>query len=103
MNPQILASYFGLTASPANEGGTDYATSGAKNVTVNDAQTGGFGAAIPSTTQITDYLAANGGRANPNALYLDQLGRKRCQLCAWPDGPRPVSLQSLPLPDLGRR
>jgi phospholipase/lecithinase/hemolysin len=37
-NSQILASYFGLTASPANQGGTDYATSGAKDVTVNDAQ-----------------------------------------------------------------
>jgi outer membrane lipase/esterase len=74
MNSQILASYFGLSALPANQGGTDYATSGAKNVTVNDAQTGGFGAAIPTTTQIADYLAANGGTANSNALYLISSG-----------------------------
>jgi outer membrane lipase/esterase len=74
MNSQILASYFGLSALPADQGGTDYATSGAKNVTVNDAQTGGFAAAIPTTTQISNYLAANDGRANPNALYLISSG-----------------------------
>lgn len=74
MNSQILASYFGLSALPANQGGTDYATSGAKNVTVNDAQTGGFKAAIPTTIQIANYLAANGGSANPNALYLISSG-----------------------------
>jgi outer membrane lipase/esterase len=74
MNSQILASYFGLSALPADQGGTDYATSGAKNVTVNDAQTGGFAAAIPTTTQISNYLAANAGRANPDALYLISSG-----------------------------
>src|SRR5580698_10059751 len=38
VNSQFLASYFGLTANPANQiGGTDFATSGAKDVTVNTA------------------------------------------------------------------
>jgi outer membrane lipase/esterase len=74
VNPQILASYFGLSALPSNQGGSDYATSGAKNVTVNDAQTGGFTEAIPTTVQIANYLAANGGVANPNALYLISSG-----------------------------
>jgi outer membrane lipase/esterase len=74
VNPQILASYFGLSALPANQGGTDYATSGAKDVTVNTLQTGGFMAAIPTTVQIANYLAANGGVANANALYLISSG-----------------------------
>ena len=75
MNSQFLASYFGLTANPANQpGGTNYATSGAKDVTVNTAATGGFGRAIPTVKQIANYLGANGGRANGNALYLISSG-----------------------------
>ena len=47
MSSEALAAMFGLTAIPSNQpGGTNYATSGAKNVTVNDATTGGFQQAI---------------------------------------------------------
>ena len=74
MNSQVLAAYFGLTANPANQGGTNFATSGAKDVTVNTLQTDGFGAAIPTVRQIANYLAANNGRANGNALYLISSG-----------------------------
>ena len=75
MSSEALASYFGLTAIPANEpGGTNFATSGAKEVTINSTATGGFQAAIPVVTQIANYLAANGGRANGNALYLISSG-----------------------------
>jgi outer membrane lipase/esterase len=75
MNSEALAALFGLTAIPANQpGGTNYATSGAKNETVNSDATGGFRAATPTVTQIANYLAANGGRANGNALYLISSG-----------------------------
>jgi outer membrane lipase/esterase len=75
MNSQALAAYFGLTANPANQpGGTNYATSGAKDVTVNAPATGGFQQAIPTVNQIANYLAANGGAANPNGLYLISSG-----------------------------
>ena len=74
MNSQLLASYFGLLAQPSNQGGTNYATSGSKDVTVNNAATGGFGAAIPTVRQISNYLGANGGQANSNALYLINSG-----------------------------
>ena len=50
-NAQMLAAYFGLTANPSNAtgGGTNYATSGAKNHDVQfNSATGGFGAAIPT-------------------------------------------------------
>ena len=67
---QMLAAYFGLTANPSNAGGTNYATSGAKNQTVNSSQTGGFGAAIPTVTQISNHLAAHANVADPNALYF---------------------------------
>jgi outer membrane lipase/esterase len=75
MNSEALAALFGLTAIPSNQpGGTNYATSGAKDVTVNTPATGGFQAAIPTVTQIANYLAASGGHANANALYLISSG-----------------------------
>jgi outer membrane lipase/esterase len=75
MVSEVLASRFGLTANPANQpGGTNYATSGAKNVTVNNNATGGFQQAIPTTVQIANYLAANGGHANANGIYLISSG-----------------------------
>jgi outer membrane lipase/esterase len=74
ISSEHLASYFGITLLPANQpGGTNYATSGAKNVTVNSAATGGFRRAIPTVTQISNYLVA-AGAANPTALY---------RLCGW--------------------
>lgn len=73
--PQVLAARFGLTANPANQpGGTNYATSGAKNVDLNTSVNGGFKAAIPTVTQIANYLAASGNQADPNALYLISSG-----------------------------
>jgi outer membrane lipase/esterase len=74
MSSEALAAAFNLSAIPSDQGGTNYATSGSKNVTINNAQTGGFGAAVPTATQIANYLAANGGRANSNALYLISSG-----------------------------
>ena len=70
MSSEALAAQFGLSAAPSNQGGSNFATSGAKNVDVNTAINGGFQQAIPTVTQINNYLAANGGRANPNALGL---------------------------------
>jgi phospholipase/lecithinase/hemolysin len=71
MNSQFLASFFNLTANPANTtGGTNYATSGAKNETSNNATNGGFTAAIPTGTQIRSYVSAHGGVADSQALYL---------------------------------
>jgi outer membrane lipase/esterase len=74
VSSEALAASFGLSAIPADQGGSNYATSGAKNVTVNNAVTGGFQAAVPTVTQIDNYLTANGGRANANALYLISSG-----------------------------
>ena len=59
---------------PADQGGSNYATSGAKNVTINTVDTGGFMAAVPTVTQISNYLAASGGQANSNAIYLISSG-----------------------------
>jgi outer membrane lipase/esterase len=71
MNSQVLAFYFGLTANPANQpGGTNFATSGAKDFVGNDGTNGGFQRAVATAKQIDNYLAANGGRANGNGLYL---------------------------------
>jgi outer membrane lipase/esterase len=76
INSQLLAGFFGLTANPANTpGGTDYATGGARNADVNtSAEANVLLGAVPTVTQISNYLAANGGVANPNALYLISSG-----------------------------
>jgi outer membrane lipase/esterase len=75
MNSQVLASYFGLTANPANQpGGTNFATSGAKDLVGNNGTNGGFQQAVATARQIDNYLAANGGRANGNGLYLISAG-----------------------------
>ena len=75
MMSEVLASHFGLTAIPSNQpGGTNYASSGAKNANENDGTNGGFGNAVPTVTQFQNYLNDNGGRANPNALYLISSG-----------------------------
>ncbi len=71
MNSQVLASSFGLTAIPVGEpGGTNYAAGGAVNVDY-----AGYQTLAPTTvSQIQSYLAASGGAANPNALYLISSG-----------------------------
>ena len=84
MNSQILASYFGLTAIPANQpGGTNFAISGALDAAApTNGNVGNLNNSkienaantntnLPSTVQqIANYLAGAGGAANPNALYL---------------------------------
>jgi outer membrane lipase/esterase len=76
MSSELLAGFFGTTARPANDpnGGTNYATSGARNNQVNNPGDGLFTQAVPTVTQINNYLSANGGVANPNALYLISSG-----------------------------
>jgi outer membrane lipase/esterase len=72
MSIEMLASFFGLTAIPANQpGGTDYATGDAMNSLPT---TSGNTGAVPTATQITNYIASNGGVANPNALYVISSG-----------------------------
>lgn len=68
---EVLAAELGHDAQPANSGGTDYAAGGAR-VTKNPGYPFDqfFTAAAPTiTSQISSYLAAHGGRADPNALY----------------------------------
>jgi outer membrane lipase/esterase len=75
ISSQYLASYFGLSATPANQpGGTNYATGDGRNALSNAGVPGGLLGAVPTVTQIGNYLAANSGVANPAALYLINSG-----------------------------
>jgi phospholipase/lecithinase/hemolysin len=88
--PQVLAAHFGLAANPANQpGGTNYATSGAKNVEPNTNVNGGFKAAIPTATQIANYLAATGNRADARALFLVSSGGNDVSFAAGLGGTGP--------------
>lgn len=61
-----VAEFYGNNAFAANQGGTNYAVGGARN----GVNTVGALGAIPSlSTQITNYLNANGGVADSDALY----------------------------------
>ena len=65
---QWLADFYGTAARPQGNGqtGTNFAAGGARNgVDV----TGALGFTPSLATQAAGYLAANGGRADPNALY----------------------------------
>ncbi|HUD87919.1 MAG TPA: FG-GAP-like repeat-containing protein [Xanthobacteraceae bacterium] len=72
LSSQFLAAFFNLSANPVNTtAGTNYATSGAKNVTINTAATGGFTAAIPTVTQIGNFIgSAPDGAVDSAALYF---------------------------------
>lgn len=65
---QYVADYYGTGAAPNGNGqnGTNYAAGGAR---VGVDTSGALGPIPSMVTQTTRYLAANGGRADPNALY----------------------------------
>ena len=68
---EYLADFYGTNAAPSNQGGTNYAVGGAR-IGSNGSQVFAPGVAVtvPSLqTQVNNYLAANGGRADANALY----------------------------------
>src|SRR3546814_16405807 len=65
---ESLAQYYGADASPNGNGqsGDNYAADGAR---VGVDTVGGLGPITPLATQMNKYLAANGRRADPTALY----------------------------------
>lgn len=63
---EYVADYYGTNAVSDNQGGTNYAVGGARTG-INTA--GALGPIASLATQTTNYLAANGGRADPRALY----------------------------------
>ena len=66
-----VAAYYGGNSNSANQGGTNYAVGGARTGTEESATLApGVTLPVPSlSAQIGNYLAANGGRADPDALY----------------------------------
>jgi len=73
MSIEMLASALRMIAAqPANKpGGTNFATSGAKNVNPN-ATTAGFPNAVPTATQVNNYLATH--VPGPNDVFLIDSG-----------------------------
>lgn len=63
---EFLADYYGTDAWAANQGGDNFAVGGAR---VNEDRASPFGTVPSLASQLNHYLAANGGRADPNALY----------------------------------
>ena len=67
---ELIAQYYGGNAAASNAGGGIYAQGGMQ-VTGNApaSRLGPGGTQRPMASQISEYLASNGGVANPNALY----------------------------------
>jgi outer membrane lipase/esterase len=65
---QVLARILGLHARPANQGGTNYATGGARNHDSNFSGSGLFPNAVPTETQIDNYVSSHS--PSGNALYV---------------------------------
>jgi outer membrane lipase/esterase len=65
---EFVADYYGTRADANGNGqtGTNYAAGGARVASPNP---GPFGLPPSLTAQVSAYLAANGGRADPNALF----------------------------------
>jgi outer membrane lipase/esterase len=62
-----LAAVHGITLTPSEEGGTDYAFGGAELLAPASTPLG----PIPSVEQqVAEYLEASGGKADPHALYV---------------------------------
>ncbi len=71
---EVLAAYFGLTAKPANQSGTNYAVSGARSKGANGDDPKLFPNAIPTASQIAGFLKAHHGIADPHAIYVVSAG-----------------------------
>ena len=65
---ELLVQHYGFTPGPSNAGGTIYAQGGAR-VALTPGITPPGQSERPVSTQITEYLTASGGGADPNALF----------------------------------
>jgi outer membrane lipase/esterase len=67
---ELVAQYYGVSPAPSNvSGGTIFAQGGARVSTSPGYVTPPGQPQRPISTQIDEFLAANGGNADPNALY----------------------------------
>jgi outer membrane lipase/esterase len=67
---ELIAQAYGGNSKPANAGGGIYAQGGAQATgNAPPSRVGPLNQQRPSATQVTEYLTATGGRADPNALY----------------------------------
>lgn len=65
---ELVSQYYGVRPAASNAGGWIYAQGGATVATDSPSTPPGF-AQRPVSTQITEYLQRNGGRADPNTLF----------------------------------
>lgn len=79
-----IAAVYGRTATPNNAGGTNYAQGGARVTGTPGVGAAPASGAQPIATQITSYLTASGGVADPRALYAVWAGANDIFVAATP-------------------
>jgi outer membrane lipase/esterase len=67
VSSELVAKHYGFTLEPSTSGGTDYAWGGSQSAK-------DLGVVVSAKTQVNQYLAANGGRADSRALYTMWIG-----------------------------
>ncbi|HXZ47615.1 MAG TPA: autotransporter domain-containing protein [Usitatibacter sp.] len=70
---ELVSQFYGVTPGASNAGGFIFAQGGAR-VAQDSASTPPGSAQRPVSTQVNEYLAASGGKADPNALYAVWIG-----------------------------
>jgi hypothetical protein len=66
---ELISQFYGFQGRPSNAGGSIYAQGGARVTLTPGVSTPPGQPERPVSTQITEYLTAHGGTADPNALY----------------------------------
>ena len=66
---ELVSTFYGVTPSPSNANSGNIFAQGGARVAQDSAATPPGGAQRPVSTQIGEYLARNGGAADPGALY----------------------------------
>ena len=66
---ELVSQYYGITPSPSNANAGNIFAQGGARVADNSASTPPGAAQRPVSVQINEFLARNGGAADPNALY----------------------------------
>jgi outer membrane lipase/esterase len=66
---ELVSQYYGITPSPSNANGGNIFAQGGARVAESSASTPPGAAQRPVSVQINEFLARNGGAADPNALY----------------------------------
>jgi len=94
MSVEVLATAIGVTAKPANQPGTDYATGGARDAQTNTATSGGFPNAVRAPVRSTIIDSARSATPIARMAWWIRPGPRRAWATAKPEPSSPSSAEA---------